>query len=270
MHPLVEEIKKDMDSFERNKEEYVKKVNYISDLLELKGKKRLLVNYPATYFVGNYKDTSNHKYVLVGLNPGYDENQNKLEKKWKEEGYENFAVSFFKKMKKHNFKSQYYLRISKFLYQLDKGYMDEEWNYGKTWDYCEKHILNFDLIPYHSRGIDTGKLKKALKNEEFRNYTIRRFKGIVDFIKELKNKRKLEIKAIIFNGKAFYVMIVENNLLGFNARPRVIFNDEKLNVYFFKIEDMPCFVFGKFIPRFFPKQSSKAYRKLLRKCRERI
>jgi hypothetical protein len=233
MNSALEEAKKDFELFHNNYEKYKEKVDTLSVLFKLKDKAKLRSDYLPTYFVGNFKDI-NYKYVLFGINPGFSEKQNPKEETWKKSSwkdYLNFARNFFILFKDNEMKSPYYKRLSKLFSGLDNIEME---NYNEIYDYYQKHIINIELIPYHSTcfGISNN------LTEQQKLYFKNRFESDINFLK------KLNIKLMIFNGNPFYLILIQNNLIKYDKKFKL---NKHVNMYTFKVHDIPCVLFDKFL-----------------------
>ena len=232
MNSVLEEAKKDFELFHNNYEKYKEKVDNLSKLFKLKNKAKLRSDYLPTYFVGNFEDT-NYKYVLFGINPGFSEKQNPKEETWKKSSwkdYLNFARNFFILFKDNEMKSHYYKRLSKLFSGLDNIEMAD---YTEIYSYNQKHIINIELIPYHSTHF---RISSNL-TEEQKSYFKNRFESNINFSK------KLNIKLMIFNGNPFYLLLIKNNLIQYNKKIKL---NKYVNMYTFKVQDIPCILFDKF------------------------
>lgn len=233
MNPVFAEAKKDFDLFHSEYREYKKKVDQVSDLFKLKNRFRLRSDYLPTYFVGNIQD-KNSKYVLFGINPGFSEKQNSIEKAWKKNSwkdYLNFTKNFFILFKDHQLKSTYYKRLSKLFCGLDNIELE---SYDEIYDYYHKYLLNIDLIPYHSTSFGIS----SKLSEEQKEYFKKRFESNLKFLKTIKTK------LIIFNGNPFYLLLIKNGLVKHDKKIRL---NKHVTMYFFKLNKAPCVLFDKFI-----------------------
>ena len=233
MKSIIDEAKQDFELFHNDYSKYKDKVDDLSALFKLKNKAKLRSDYLPTYLVGNFED-DNYKYVLFGINPGFSEKQNPKEETWKKSSwkdYLNFVKNFFILFKQHEMKSQYYKRLSKLFSGLDGLDLN---NYPEIYDYYHKHIINIELIPYHSTcfGISnhlTGEQEIYLKG---------RFESDLNFLKKLK------VKLMIFNGNPFYLLLIKNNLIEYDKKINL---NKYVNMYLFKVQDIPCVLFDKFL-----------------------
>lgn len=227
------EAKKDFNLFYSNRKKYKEKVDKISDLFNLEGGARLRSDYLPTYFVGNFKDKK-YKYVLFGINPGFSEKQNDIEENWKKGSWQNylgFVQNFFILFSKNRMKSSYYRRLSRLFCGLDNIELAD---YDEIYNYYHQHILNLDLIPYHSTSFSIG---NNLSKEQL-DYFKKRIKSNLDFLKTINTK------LIIFNGNPFYLLLIKNRLIDYNKKIKL---NKCVNMYFFKISDTPCVLFDRFV-----------------------
>ncbi|MEJ2267993.1 MAG: hypothetical protein P8X70_02870 [Nanoarchaeota archaeon] len=203
-------------------------------LFKLKNKSKLKSDYLPTYLVGNFKDNF-EKYILFGINPGFSEKQNPKEESWKKSSwkdYLNFIKNFFILFKEHKMKSRYYKRLS----QLFSGFDNEELkNYNEIYNYYHKHLINIELIPYHSTNF-SGTVKHFSEKQII--YIKKRLKSNLDFL------GKLKIKLLIFNGNIFYSLMIKNNLIKDYKKINL---NKHVNMYIFNLENIPCILFDKFI-----------------------
>jgi len=233
MNSALEEAKKDFELFHNDYEKYKEKVDNLSALFKLKNKAKLRSDYLPTYFVGNFED-KNYKYVLFGINPGYSEKQNPKEETWKKsswEDYLNFVKNFFILFKNNGMKSPYYKRLSKLFSGLDNIELKD---YSEVYDYYQKHIINIELIPYHSTCF--GISNHLTEQQKF--YFKRRFESDLNFLKNLN------IKLMLFNGNPFFLLLIKNNLIQYDKKINL---NKYVNMYTFRVQDIPCVLFDKFL-----------------------
>jgi hypothetical protein len=233
MISILEEVKIDFEQFKNDYDSYKDKVNNLSDLFKLKNKAKLRSDFLPTYFVGNYLD-KNYKYVLFGINPGFSEKQNHIEEAWKSESwmkYNEFILNFFNFFKKNNMKSPYYKKLSQLFAGLDNLNLED---YSDVYDYFQNHILNLELIPYHSTSFGISNKLSDVQKTYFEN----RFRQNLDF---LKNQN---VKLMVFNGKPFYLLLIKNNLIKFDNRYVI---NKYISMFTFRINGIPCVLFDKFL-----------------------
>lgn len=235
MNNLLKEAKDDCKLFHDNDnhEQYKKKVDNLSALFKLKDKAKLRSDYLPTYLVGNFED-QNYKYVVFGINPGFSEKQNPKEEIWKKDSwksYLNFIKQFFILFKENGMKSPYYKRLSKLFSGLDNIELRD---YSEIYDYYQKHIINIELIPYHSTCFG---ISNTL-TEEQKAYFEFRLNSNINFLKDLN------VKLMIFNGNPFYLLLIKNQLIQYDKKINL---NKYVNIYFFRINNIPCILFDKFI-----------------------
>ena len=235
MLKLEKEFTDDFKLFKNNRAAYSKKVNEISKLFGLKDESELKSDYLPTYIVGNYND-NNDKYVLISLNPGFIEDQNKKEEEVKNgslEEYHKFIFNFFKifkeekyydtkKKKWRRFNSRYYSNFKTYIGTLLNIEIEKE----NQFDIYQDHLINIDLIPYHSSRFSSNyKL-----SDNVNKYLERRFESILDFINNHKN-----IKGVIFNGSDYLKIIKKLYPKDMKKQKRVIINDyNEINLFTLK------------------------------------
>lgn len=233
MNSALDEAKQDFELFHNDYAKYKEKVDNLSALFKLKNKAKLREDYLPTYLVGNFED-GDYKYVLFGINPGFSEKQNPKEESWKKtswDNYLNFSKNFFKLFKQHEMKSPYYKKLSRFFSGMDRLDLN---NYPEIYDYYHKHIINIELIPYHSTSFGIS----SHLTEEQKIYFKLRLEANLNFLKKLK------VKLMIFNGNPFYLLLVKNNLIEYDKKVNL---NKYVNMYTFKIQGIPCVLFDKFL-----------------------
>ncbi len=229
---LLNNAYKDFNLFYSDNVAYQKKVNEISTLFNLKGGIALRNDYLPTYIVGNLED-NNYKYVLFSINPGFSEDKNKIEEKWKSgtwENYLNFIKNFFILYYKAGFTSRYYNRLGKLIGALENTSLDSSY----LSSFFQDHLINIDIIPYHSSGIG---LPSSLSNKQMNYLQIQLYNGI----NLLKTQN---IHFAIFNGKPMYSLLIEQGII--SQFERFPIND-KVSLYKFKIDNISCILFDRFI-----------------------
>ncbi|MGI0048323.1 MAG: hypothetical protein ACREAW_02185, partial [Nitrososphaera sp.] len=198
---FLESLKIDFELFQSNIDEYKRRVDSISDLFSLKFNDRLMSDQSPSGFSGNY-DTSN-SIVLFSLNPGYSAKFNPDEQRLQNRDWEQYCNArkslylFFKKL---NHPSPYY----RSWWILFQGLLNEKsYNYDTQWDYFNKNLVNLNLIPYHSKGLQLP----TLFDEEQNCYLMQNFDSLLDFIVPYNPK------LLIFNGNPWFVLLKRNSLL---------------------------------------------------------
>ena len=146
---LADEIRRDHDLYYSDPNAYKQKVNGVADLLQLKGPSKLMPHLLPTYVVGNYQ-TPHPKYVLFGMNPGYNEEGNAKEESLKTGGWERFQVftsEFFRLFKESGLDSKYYRRLAHLFAGIDGVSLPTN---EDVYDYYYGNLVSIDLVPYHS------------------------------------------------------------------------------------------------------------------------
>ena len=145
---LFDEIKLEYKLCLNEPDKYKRKVNSISDLLLLKGNKRLIDSDFPVFIVANYETAP---IVMFGINPGYSSKNNPTEDKearisW--ERYLQLYKNFYNYFERNNFESPYYNALKYLISGLIKKDIpnQQKWNFD-----C--YLINMELIPYHSTGI---------------------------------------------------------------------------------------------------------------------
>jgi hypothetical protein len=102
----------------------------------------------------------------------------------------------------------------------------------------DAYLTNIELIPYHSEGIS---LPSYFSKTQL-SYLITRFENSLNFIV------KFGPKLLIFNGNPWYVLLIKHGLI--KEYEKVMITD-RFNLYFFRLQDIPCVLFDKFFQRHF-------------------
>ncbi|MGA9843220.1 MAG: hypothetical protein WBQ25_12980 [Nitrososphaeraceae archaeon] len=233
---LLQEIKSEYELCINKPREYQQRVDYISKLLSLKGGKILRGDNCPVYIVGRYQSAP---FVMFGINPGYSQINNpkedaKARKSW--EHYQHLYLNFFLYFSANRFESPYYTSLWHFFSGLLSNSPRHE--FQNKWSLFDTYLTNVELIPYHSEGIS---LPSHLSEDQL-NYLTTRFKNSVNFI--VKHRPKL----FVFNGNPWYELLIKHSLIDDHEKVPVT---SKFNLYFFKLQDIPCVIFDKFFQRHF-------------------
>jgi hypothetical protein len=231
---LIDEIKLEYNLCINDPIEYKKKVNSISNLLLLKGNKRLIDTDCPVFIVGKYEIAP---IVMFGINPGYSSKNNPTEDREARISWEHYLQlykNFYSYFESNHLESPYYNALKYLISGLIKKDIPNE----QKWKYFDRYLINIELIPYHSTGITFPPFLSKAQLE----YLLPRFKNSIDFI--IKFKPKL----FIFNGSPWYVLLIKNNII--KTFDKVLLT-KKFSLYFFMIEDVPCILFDKFFQRHF-------------------
>ncbi len=229
MNNFFDNIKNDFDLCKYDNKKYLQKIDSISKLFNLTGKNTLMPLLPAG-FTGRYDKKD--QYIIFSLNPGYSDKFNPYEeirknKSWDE--YVKFRTELYLFFKELDHPSKYY----KAFWLLFLGLLDKNAKNYDKWNFFDQRLVNFNLIPYHSKAIT---LPNRLSDKQS-EYLLNLFNLEIDFI--IKNTPKL----FIFNGNTWYNLLVKQNIIKINNSIDIT---PKFRVYFFKYRDIPCVLFDKF------------------------
>jgi hypothetical protein len=228
---FLESLKNDFTLFHSNIDDYKRRVDSISNLFSLTSDNRLMSDMSPSGFSGNYD--SGNSIVLFSLNPGYSAKFNPSEQRLQNGDWEQYCrarKSLYLFFKKVNHPSPYY----HYWWILFKGLLQEKsYNYDTQWDYFNKKLVNLNLIPYHSKGLQLP----TRFDEEQNRYLIQNFNSLIDFIMPYSPK------LLIFNGNPWLVLLKRNSLLNEANKIEVT---ERFNLYFFKLYKMPAVLMDKF------------------------
>lgn len=144
---LMNEAREEYELCINHPQIYQQKVDFVSDLLRLKGKNRLMGNNCPVYIVGKYDTTP---IMMFGINPGYSEVNNPKEDSEARISWHNYVRlyrDFFTYFEQNNFRSPYYTA----LYYLVSGLVGQnQYSLVDKWKLFDRYISNLELIPYHS------------------------------------------------------------------------------------------------------------------------
>ena len=196
---------------------------------------------PPCFFAG---DLTKAKYGLLGLNPGLGEGRERELEEYKklrktnEFAWKELYYNFFSKMKEKNIYSNYYRQFAVLLSgvlgfsQIPKP--------KDRYDLLQVNLVNFDLIPYHSKNFKLG----LIEDDKFHI-----IKPYIDITKNLIQKSSVEY--LFINGKPWKLLVKsENNILDvIIERPIKFFNGKKTEVtaHFGKCMSKNFVWFDKFI-----------------------
>jgi hypothetical protein len=175
------------------------KVDLISKMFKLRGKNRLKSDNCPVYIVGKFQTAP---IIMFGVNPGYSHKNNPTEnaearKSWR--NYQNLYLNFYQFFAGHEFESPYYTA----LWHLLSGLMKETIPIEKKWNLFDKYLTNMELIPYHSEGI----VLPLNPSEDQLKFLKNRYQRGIDFISQFNPK------LIIFNGKIWDTLLIQNKLI---------------------------------------------------------
>ena len=229
MELFLKNLKDDFELGISNNKKYKEKIDSISKLFNLTGKNTLMPLLPSG-FTGRYNKMN--QYVLFSLNPGYSDKFNvseEIQKTTSWDKYLKFRTELYLFFKRLNHTSRYY----KAFWLLFSGLLDKNINNDSKWDFFDQRLVNFNLIPYHSKGIT---LPNHFSDKQF-EYLMSLFDSEMNFIR--KNNPKL----LIFNGNAWYNLLIKQNIVKIKNSIDIT---PKFSLYFFNYMDIPCVLFDKF------------------------
>jgi hypothetical protein len=230
---LENEIKSEHDLYYADPVVYAQRVNQISDLLELKGQSRLMPHLLPTYIVGNYQDGKS-RFVLFGMNPGYNEEGNAKEESLKKGGwdkYQYFTSEFFRLFKVNGLDSRYYKTLSHLFSGIDGISLS---TFEQIYDYYYENLISIDLIPYHSTsfGITNRPSPEQL------SYLKKRLAVSFDFIATIK------CRMVILHGALFATLVRDE---GYLAGCSTFEITKQTMMYTFKYKNIPSVLFSRMI-----------------------
>lgn len=227
---IIDDLKNDLELFESDMEKhgYSNKVKEISKELglDINKKTELRYDYMPTYYTGKLEK---NKIILMSLNPGFNEKQNKIEENKKKEDYFKFIDNFFKEFPKFSHSKYYTVLAPLFGKICQKNIESREEIYSMYQD----NLINIDLIPYHSNKFSLS--EKVLNSS---NYLKNRISRISEYMEEIKPK------LIVFNGAVYKKLLFLSDL----KKTEIKIND-KVNMYMFLYGEskIPAVYFNKSI-----------------------
>ena len=230
-YDLLEEIKAEYDLCINKPEKYQQKVDRISSLFSLSGKKRLKAEICPVYLFGKYRLTP---FVIFGINSPIEDQE--ARRSWKH--YQDLYLNFFLYFSNNRFESPYYTSLWHFVSGLVNSDDRREHQKKDKWKLFDTYLTNIELIPYHSEGIS---LPPELSRTQL-CYLTSRFQNSLRFIV------KFGPKLFIFNGNPWYVLLIKHNLIKGYEKVQIT---DRFNLYFFDLEEIPCVLFDKFFQRHF-------------------
>jgi hypothetical protein len=233
---LLNKIKEEYELCINKPHEYKERVDSVSHLLGLKGKYKLFSEHCPVYFVGNYNQAN---IIFFGLNPGHSDTNSPIEDKqarisW--DRYQQLYRNFFAYFEMMGFESPYYTSLWYLLTGLTSNPFEHR--ISDKWKFFSSYLTNMELIPYHSRGI----VLPRILNDYQLNYLTKRLYENINFITHFKPK------LFIFNGSTWYTILIGNGIITDFEKISIT---DKFNLLFFKINDVPCVLFNKFIQKHF-------------------
>jgi hypothetical protein len=231
---LLQEARDEYELCIKKPAEYQRKVDSISDLFHLRGKHRLKEDNCPVYCVGKFDEAS---IIMFGVNPGYSPTNNPREEHEARQSwhhYQNLYLNFFQFFARNEFQSPCYTALG----YLISGLLKRQFSNDGKWRLFDKYFANTELIPYHSEGISVPSNFSSIQLA----YLTERYKIGLGFIKIYNPK------LLIFNGNIGRNLLVKKLLVHVDEKVPIAQN---FNMYFFKLHDIPCVLFGKFFQRHF-------------------
>lgn len=244
----MNKIKEEYELCINKPQEYKERVDSVSNLLGLEGKYELISEHCPVYLVGNYNQAN---IIFFGLNPGHSDTNSPIEDKearisW--DRYQQLCRNFFLYFEKIGFESPYYTSLWYLLNGLTNN--PQEHRISDKWKFFNLHLTNMELIPYHSRGIV---LPRTLNDYQL-DYLMKRLHENINFITHFKPK------LFIFNGSTWYTLLIGNGIITEFEKVPIT---GKFSLYFFKINEVPCVLFDKFIQKHFWGITNEHRRKII-------
>jgi len=214
----------------RRPKKYQKKLEDLSDYLNLKKSSRFKTDLIPKYWSGQLNNKGN--IILFGLNPGLSSkaqfSDRELKKSWK--AYKKLREDNFLGMETKKGLGPYYRDY----YKLMCGLFGFKYNKKIDWEFFHNNLLNLNLFPYHSNQTNlpgrfsAGQLSLVME----------RLDDILEFARTQKPK------LCIFNGNAWKILFIEHHLV---KKPKKITIINDFCMYFFKYKAMSCVLFNHFL-----------------------
>lgn len=233
--------------FQTDKKLHKQKIRLLSSNLQLNGK--FIDSELPTFFAGDIESRTK-KIIIVGINPGANEKNLKIEKQFKEKNFESylrFQTDFFRLYKdKLKLPIKYYSYLSTCF--ADKRAKTVDRNY---FEFCQNNFINIDLIPYHSKNF------KLVLNDQNTEFLKEIFQQLINSISTLK------VKFVVIHKSILLRLLRKINFVDHSAQ--VVFNKGTKKVYLVKKKGINFLVFSRFIPNggFSRKDIQKIVGKLL-------
>lgn len=243
---ILDDLNEDLELYRNDKGKYKSKVDEISKILRLKDDCKLQSEYMPTYYTGNLNQKN--PIVLVGFNPGFDEEQNNKEDNLKSEDYfGNFFTEFYNA----GFSNRYYERN---LAKLLAGILDKKIPNTKNkrqfiyQELYQKNVVNIDLIPYHSKQFNLDK-NLISKDTSIKNYITKRKQRFFSYLEELE---ELSPKLVILNGSIYseiFSEYINDTASNITIKTKEQKDGKKVisKMYLFKMGNTPTVLFDKSI-----------------------
>jgi hypothetical protein len=151
---------------------------------------------PSCFFVGNLKSS---RFGLLGLNPGLGSGREKEVEAYKKYGWEKLYTDFFKIFRQElKLNSTYYSQFAVLL----AGVLAEKENMSidDRYKLLHENLVNFDLIPYHSKRFTLGFIEIE---------KIHLIKPYIEITKKLIMESAIEF--LFINGKPWEALLKGDN-----------------------------------------------------------
>jgi len=220
---IIDEYK----AFDGNQE-----TRYAGDLV------RLLfdTSMPPCFFAG---DINHARFGLLGLNPGLAKGRTQELKAYKSKGWEDLYLNFFTVFRKElGINSNYYTRFAMLL----SGVLGEsiDISVDERYELLQENLVNFDLIPYHSKNFKIGKIEDE-KMDIIRPYT--------DVTKSLVQNSSVEY--LFINGKPWKTLLFsKDNMLDYyenEIMPLKMRKMPRFSLHFGECMGKPAVWFDRFV-----------------------
>jgi len=231
---FLKEIRKEYRLCKNNPREYKNRVDSLSNIFGLEGRHKLKSNYLPSHLGGKY-DQPNH-IVTFGLNPGWLPHYNKNSEKEKRKSFRRYlkrSKNSFHILKDYDHKSNYFRVYALLFSELMKNEFEDL--DCEKWDFFDNYVTSLNLIPYPSEKFRTNRSTFSLAQLD---YLIPRLYKLIKFISDFHPKM------FVFNGKAWYVLLIKHGLV---KKPKRVPINKKCNLYFFKLQKIPCILFDNFL-----------------------
>lgn len=220
---IKKHVKEKLAKFKFNPEGYREEIDELNNILGLTGDCELKPLMP-TYYAGDLE--IENPIVIIGANPGIGRDNNDKEEAERKKDYFGFMDCFFSKYAKYGPRSHYYEDANR-IWGLVKGITGENAEKREKYEVYQRHVINIDFIPYHSKQFHEPKSKndKAIKYIEERRAHLRQY------LRELKSPQLL-----IFNSGLY------KNLLSFELEEDncLTFKSTGKKMYMFRYEGIPA------------------------------
>ncbi len=196
--------------------------------------KPLISDYPPCFFAG---DIEKADFCLLGINPGFTEGRDQIERAiYNKLGWESTYLKFFEWFGKSRIASPYYSRFAVFLAGMVGS--DFPLNRNARFELLSKHLVNVDLIPYHSSGI-----KLHIGSDERQALIMPYLLTLCELI------RRCKPKGVFINGACFRSILMEPPLIEgiqFTSQSTLKVN-KKLNVHLGEFIGFKAIWFDRFL-----------------------